>query len=729
MGQSSLSDPSMSLDLEPNPFEQSFRERESSGTSDIGSDDVSASSLQKNNSNQDFNNISNNHAHSSESKTVSSSGTIPDFQSMSTAGSSAPSTVFSSNNNNQSLTPESRRVLPPMSSISSPSALPSDGNNANTGWSDSLRSGPLSPAMLQGPVPHNTQHPSTTATNGGSAPATISKTSTAANTTTVANGIRPSPLSPFIQGSLLGSDSGALFHTPGPATAAILNSLNNELIGSTGLTPLPLKAGIAPGVSTAVTASSLAPAAGSLSQVSQGIQVSPLQSTSTAVASAPESTTAASQASVLASNGHSGSVDAAASLYMMSKSGSQPYQQQPSSNTLNSAVRTGVKRGPICHSSVSSQDMNSSISSLLSSSNRLSSDSTGLSSNSVMLPNSSPIVATAAVPNSTRESGPPSKAFTTTKRGRGGSKSKLRKGNPDEDIPTEPGSRSNSDGSNSSRPRRQKSESGRSSKVKKESSIDCDNHEEEGNENDRVSASISDESGSSSFNSSKDTSHNARNEKKCLHVEEKRKSFLERNRIAALKCRQRKKQWVQELQAKLESYSSQNSLLNRQIVSLQDEVLALRNTLLNHRSCSQGLDPKLLSSLLAGQAAAAPSGLSQVSGISVAQPRVGNSMVQAALSQQGQPNVGQHLHPIPSQQVAAASSIGGPVMAPLAAQAHQNASHTAAGMIPHPQQLQQAPYGYQQSLYSGTTAAVPPNSHQHPQGNLSALLQASGAAR
>merc|ERR1711939_1241313 len=36
--------------------------------------------------------------------------------------------------------------------------------------------------------------------------------------------------------------------------------------------------------------------------------------------------------------------------------------------------------------------------------------------------------------------------------------------------------------------------------------------------------------------------------------EEKRRNFLERNRVAALKCRQRKKQWLANLQAKVEMY-------------------------------------------------------------------------------------------------------------------------------------------------------------------------------
>ncbi|KAG9243260.1 putative transcription factor atf1 [Calycina marina] len=67
--------------------------------------------------------------------------------------------------------------------------------------------------------------------------------------------------------------------------------------------------------------------------------------------------------------------------------------------------------------------------------------------------------------------------------------------------------------------------------------------------------------------------------------EEKRKNFLERNRVAALKCRQRKKQWLANLQAKVEMYSSENDNLGAQIAQLREEVVALKNLLLAHKEC------------------------------------------------------------------------------------------------------------------------------------------------
>jgi len=75
--------------------------------------------------------------------------------------------------------------------------------------------------------------------------------------------------------------------------------------------------------------------------------------------------------------------------------------------------------------------------------------------------------------------------------------------------------------------------------------------------------------------------------------EEKRKNFLERNRVAALKCRQRKKQWLANLQTKVEIYTTENDSLNQQVQALRQEVVSLKTILLAHKDCpvtqSQGL--------------------------------------------------------------------------------------------------------------------------------------------
>ncbi|KAK4698633.1 ATF/CREB family transcription factor, partial [Phenoliferia sp. Uapishka_3] len=67
--------------------------------------------------------------------------------------------------------------------------------------------------------------------------------------------------------------------------------------------------------------------------------------------------------------------------------------------------------------------------------------------------------------------------------------------------------------------------------------------------------------------------------------EEKRKNFLERNRQAALKCRQRKKAWLANLQSKVEILTGDNETLSSTVTNLKDEVASLRAILAAHASC------------------------------------------------------------------------------------------------------------------------------------------------
>jgi len=67
--------------------------------------------------------------------------------------------------------------------------------------------------------------------------------------------------------------------------------------------------------------------------------------------------------------------------------------------------------------------------------------------------------------------------------------------------------------------------------------------------------------------------------------EEKRKNFLERNRVAALKCRQRKKQWLANLQHKVEVFTSENDALATTVTSLREEIVGLKTLLLAHKDC------------------------------------------------------------------------------------------------------------------------------------------------
>ncbi|GAA6038214.1 hypothetical protein JCM8097_005797 [Rhodosporidiobolus ruineniae] len=71
--------------------------------------------------------------------------------------------------------------------------------------------------------------------------------------------------------------------------------------------------------------------------------------------------------------------------------------------------------------------------------------------------------------------------------------------------------------------------------------------------------------------------------------EEKRKNFLERNRQAALKCRQRKKAWLQSLQTKVELLTTDNDQLQSTVNNLKEEVNSLRAILAAHSSCPVAL--------------------------------------------------------------------------------------------------------------------------------------------
>lgn len=66
---------------------------------------------------------------------------------------------------------------------------------------------------------------------------------------------------------------------------------------------------------------------------------------------------------------------------------------------------------------------------------------------------------------------------------------------------------------------------------------------------------------------------------------EKRRQFLERNRVAALKCRQRKKQLFRKMEDELAFYSSGYRELLAQVTLLHDQLLQLRNIVLGHKDC------------------------------------------------------------------------------------------------------------------------------------------------
>ncbi|XP_045207328.2 cyclic AMP-dependent transcription factor ATF-7-like [Mercenaria mercenaria] len=68
-------------------------------------------------------------------------------------------------------------------------------------------------------------------------------------------------------------------------------------------------------------------------------------------------------------------------------------------------------------------------------------------------------------------------------------------------------------------------------------------------------------------------------------VEMKREKFLERNRAAAARCRQKRKHWVQTLEKKADDLSSVNNKLCSEIKKLRGEVANLKTLLLAHKDC------------------------------------------------------------------------------------------------------------------------------------------------
>ncbi|KAL9102153.1 MAG: hypothetical protein Q9187_009158 [Circinaria calcarea] len=67
--------------------------------------------------------------------------------------------------------------------------------------------------------------------------------------------------------------------------------------------------------------------------------------------------------------------------------------------------------------------------------------------------------------------------------------------------------------------------------------------------------------------------------------DEKRSKFLERNRIAASKCRQKKKEWTGNLEARARELQNNKNQLAIIVNSLKEEVIFLKGEMLKHTSC------------------------------------------------------------------------------------------------------------------------------------------------
>ncbi|KAK4696037.1 hypothetical protein P7C71_g1815, partial [Lecanoromycetidae sp. Uapishka_2] len=107
----------------------------------------------------------------------------------------------------------------------------------------------------------------------------------------------------------------------------------------------------------------------------------------------------------------------------------------------------------------------------------------------------------------------------------------------------------------------------------------------QGPEKKRKRSSLNSES-SPTKRSRKYTSRGAQNTEVNKPEDVKRSKFLERNRVAASKCRQKKKEWTQNLEDRAREFQKTNSSLRIVIESLRQEVLFLKSEVLKHHSCS-----------------------------------------------------------------------------------------------------------------------------------------------
>ncbi|XP_058233748.1 cyclic AMP-responsive element-binding protein 5 isoform X1 [Hemibagrus wyckioides] len=67
--------------------------------------------------------------------------------------------------------------------------------------------------------------------------------------------------------------------------------------------------------------------------------------------------------------------------------------------------------------------------------------------------------------------------------------------------------------------------------------------------------------------------------------DERRRKFLERNRAAASRCRQKRKVWVMSLEKKAEELTHTNLQLQNEVTLLKSEVIQLKQLLLAHKDC------------------------------------------------------------------------------------------------------------------------------------------------
>ncbi|XP_062256154.1 cyclic AMP-dependent transcription factor ATF-7b isoform X3 [Platichthys flesus] len=85
-----------------------------------------------------------------------------------------------------------------------------------------------------------------------------------------------------------------------------------------------------------------------------------------------------------------------------------------------------------------------------------------------------------------------------------------------------------------------------------------------------------------------------------MDPDERRQRFLERNRAAASRCRQKRKLWVNSLERKADDLVSNNVSLTNEVSLLRNEVAQLKQLLLAHKDCPVTVMQKKAAFLAAG---------------------------------------------------------------------------------------------------------------------------------
>ncbi|KAK8158022.1 Aft1 HRA domain-containing protein [Phyllosticta citrichinensis] len=438
-----------------------------------------------------------------------------------------------------------KSLLPPVASLTSPSSLLPGGT---PGWPNSLRSGPLSPAMLAGP------------TGGGDYFGEPWK------------GGFPTPNESSLRTGLTPGGGGSMFPAPSPNSQALFNSLQ-----AGGATP---------------STSEFYRTAFKMSNGFQG--TNPPTSQPTEQTSQPENT------------------DKQPPPFT-----SQPPQQQPPQPTQ--------QQDPF-----GQHDANV-VTSLLGLSRADAQQNNSNSNNQFNMSGPPPVsAAMAQMPNNLnsqdQEQGRPkrgTKNSITSMSGSADTGDFSEDAHSEDAKPSKSRSKKNTGGKGQAAGNRRKAEDGA---VKQPASKKLKNNGPPSFENDS-------EEEEDSKNDSGDGARGKDGKK--MTDEEKRRNFLERNRVAALKCRQRKKQWLANLQAKVELFSTENDALSAQITQLREEIVNLKTMLLAHKDCpvsqAQGISGMAMSNFIGDvQQHAHPYGMGM--------PHNGVPPMGMSMPQQPQPN-------------------------------------------------------------------------------------------